>query len=181
MEIINNDVRADAISKIMAGKKEAKHAWVFHLIEPIAEYLIEKIEDGDSDELAAKIAQEHKTYQKCIDFVAKQCEKHLNGRNTGQVKDDEVYLMSLDYFNKDDAEIERQQAEDDAAAALKKKEADEKRKKANEEAAAKRKAAKPEEPTVKKEEKKVEPVKKSTGKNVAQDQMSLADLMGGVA
>jgi len=61
---------ADAVSKINTSKDETKHSWISDLIAPIAVYLQTRLENGD-DELAAQVTQEHKTYQKCIDFVAK--------------------------------------------------------------------------------------------------------------
>ena len=106
-------MKDEAIRKIDDSKENVEHNWAQFLIEPIAKFLQGSLEDGD-EELAALIMLEHKTFQKCIDFVAKQCEKHLGGKRSGHIPDAEVYQMSVDYFTMDDAELERQQALEEA-------------------------------------------------------------------
>jgi len=79
--------------------------------EPIARYLKEKCKQDK--EFCALVVQEHKTLEKCFDFVFEQAKNHLNNGG-GWIEDNDVYMMAEDYFNLDDAEIERQKAEEEA-------------------------------------------------------------------
>jgi hypothetical protein len=102
-------MQQEAIKKITDSVKECAEKRV--PAEPIAEFLKKKC--GDDEEFAALIMKEHKTLDKCFSFVYEQVKKHLNGSN-GWVDDNEVYLMSADYFRLDDEEIERKKAEEEA-------------------------------------------------------------------
>jgi hypothetical protein len=97
---------AEAIAKIDAGMLDSKETKVS--AEPIAKFLRGKCSE---DDFAALVSQEHKTLDKCFAFVYEQVQKHLN-RRQGWIDDNEVYAMAVDYFNLDDAEIERRKAED---------------------------------------------------------------------
>jgi hypothetical protein len=147
---------------------------VSFLILPIAEHLIDCLKNGN-EELAAQVMAEHKTFQKCIDFVCEQCKKHLNGAQTGQIADAEVYQMAMDYFAMDDAALERQKALDEA-------EREEKRKKQiaeNERLAAERKAQ-AEADNAKKAAQKAEQKKaEAAKKKQVTGQLSLFDDFGG--
>ena len=97
---------ADAIRKIndgMVGLGEKRVP-----AAPIAKFLLSRLENDE--ELAAFVNQDHKTLQKCFDFVHEQALKHLDKKN-GWIDDDEVYQMAVDYYFADDAELERQKAE----------------------------------------------------------------------
>ena len=168
--ITSNSIN-DAVSKINASKGETKHSWISDLISPIAIYLQSKLEGGD-EELAAQVTLEHKTYQKCIDFVAVQCEKHLGGKVNGQISDNDVYLMAIEYFRADDAELERQKAADEAAEAESRKKRDAENKRLSEERIAKANADK----ALRDADKKVEASKKAVQKKQAAGQLGLFDL-----
>ena len=79
--------------------------------EPIVKYLLEKC--GEDEELAGLVIQEHKTLGKCFEFVYEQVKNHLDSKD-GWVEDNDVYLMALDYFNLDDAELERRKEQEQA-------------------------------------------------------------------
>jgi regulator of protease activity HflC (stomatin/prohibitin superfamily) len=162
---------ADAVSKINANQDETKHNWISDLIAPIAFYLQIRLEGGDED-LAVQITQEHKTFQKCIDFVAKQCEKHLGGKVNGQISDNDVYLMAVDYFRADDAELERQKAIEDAIEEEKRKEREIENKRLSEERIAKASADKAQ----READKKAEAAQKAFAKKQAEGQLGLFDL-----
>ena len=81
--------------------------------DPIVKHLISKLEHDEG--LAALVTQEHKTLQKCFVYVSEQVRKELNGEY-GWLDDDVVYLMAIDYFLADDADLERKKAEEKAEA-----------------------------------------------------------------
>lgn len=101
------------------------------LAKPIADFIVGKCED---EEFAALVMQEHKTLEKCLNFVMEQAKNHLNNK-CGYIPPDEVFSMVNDYFTMDDAELERKKAEE---AAMRKEEA----KRQSEERAAKAAEAK---------------------------------------
>lgn len=166
-----SSVITDATSKISVDKDATKHNWISDLIAPIAAYLQTRLEGGD-EELAAQVSQEHKTFQKCIDFVAKQCEKHLGGKVNGQISDNDVYLMAVDYFRADDAELERQKAVEDAIEAEKRKEREIENKRLSEERIAQANVAREQ----READKKAEAAKKAAAKKQAEGQLGLFDL-----
>lgn len=106
----------DAIIKINESMKNLEEKRV--PAEPIVKYLIGRLENDEI--LAAQIMQEHKTVQKCFDFVYKQAHKHLDGKS-GWIDDDEVFQMAVDYFQMDDAELEREKAIEEAKRAEERK------------------------------------------------------------
>jgi hypothetical protein len=99
----------EAIKKITESMQECKEKRV--PAEPIARYLTGKC--GGDGEFCALVMQEQKTLEKCFSFVYEQVKNHLNGNN-GWISDNDVYMMALDYFYLDDAELERQKAEEEA-------------------------------------------------------------------
>ena len=122
----------DAIKKInesMDGLKENRVPAV-----PIAKYLTGRLEDDEN--LAAQVIQDHKTLQKCFDFVYEQVRKHLDSKN-GWIDDDEVYQMAVDYFQADDAELERKKAEQTAIKEAERKRQSEENRRLSEERKAK--------------------------------------------
>jgi len=114
------------------------------LANPIIKFITSKCEEDD--EFAALVMLEHKTLEKCLDFVMEQAKKHLDGKS-GCIPPDEVYLMTMDYFRLDDEALERKAAEEEEKRRKEreKREAESKRKadeaKAKKEAEAKQKTA----------------------------------------
>ena len=98
-------MKSEAIQKIEEGAEESKESRV--PAKPIAAFLANKC--GEDGGFAETVMQGHKTLEKCFDFVYGQVKKHLNG-NSGWIDDGEVYLMAMDYFRLDDAELERKEA-----------------------------------------------------------------------
>ena len=160
-------MKDEAIKKISDSKGDTKHDFVSFLISPIAEYLLDRLNDGN-EELAAQVNSEHKTLQKCIDFVAEQCQKQLDGK-PGQIADAEVYQMAMDYFAIDDAELERQKAE----AEVKRQEQRKEQEAANQRLMEERKAKAEADKAEKAAQKKVEATKKAAEKKQAEGQLSL--------
>ena len=103
-------MQAEAIKKIVDSMQDCKEQRI--PAEPIMRYLTGKC--GEGDEFCALVIQEHKTLEKCFNFVYEQARKHLNNASNGWIEDNDVYMMAEDYFSLDDAEIERQKAEEEA-------------------------------------------------------------------
>ena len=149
---------ADAIEKIDDEMVNLDEKRVPAL--PIVNYLTEQLE-GD-EKLAELVNQEHKTLEKCFEFVYEQAKKHLNNSN-GWIDDNEVYLMAIDYYLADDAELERQKAIEAAENEEKRKvQAEENRIRSEERAAAAQ----------------AEKAQKAVAKKQVEGQMSLLDLAG---
>ena len=146
---------ADAIRKIneqMDGLSEKRVP-----ATPIVKYLVERLESDEK--LASLVNQEHKTLKKCFDFVYEQASKHAKGTSGMYwIDDNDVYLMAIDYFLADDAELERIKAEEAAEAEEKRKLRQEENRKSAQERAAQLEAEK---------------AQKAVDKKQAQGQMSL--------
>ena len=148
-------VKDEAINKIM----EAEHGnHGADLASPIIEFVIEKC--AVDEEFATLVMQEHKTLEKCLDFVMEQAKKHLNGKS-GYIPPNEVFAMVNDYFTMDDAELEAKKAEEAA-----------KREEKNKKRAEEKKAQDAE----KQAQKKAEAKKKSNEKNQSKDQLTFFDI-----
>ena len=156
----------DAINKIKSSMEGLKEKRV--PAEPIIKYLTGRMEDDA--EFATLIMQEHKTLQKCFDFVYEQARNHLNNQN-GWIDDEEVYLMAADYFLADDAELERQKAETKAKEDEKRKQREAKNRILAEERKAKTEA----DNAVKAEQKRIEASQKAAKKKQSENQLSLFD------
>jgi hypothetical protein len=150
---MNGRMKQAAINKITEAMQDCAEKRV--PAEPIAEFLKSKC--GEDGEFAALIAQEHKTLDKCFAFVYEQAQKHLNHAN-GWINDEEVYMMAVDYFSLDDAEMERQKAEE---AKRREQERQEREKERQQQTAAA------------KEEKALEIKRKAKAKHSNEDQISL--------
>lgn len=86
-------------------KKELTAAKDKSFADPIIGYLLERCREDEG--LAEDVVQEHKTWQKCFDYIYSQARKQANG-NCAAVRDDVVYEWAEDYYHKDDkAEEER--------------------------------------------------------------------------
>lgn len=96
-------------------KKELAAAEDKSFADPIIGYLMERCWEDEG--LAEDVVQEHKTWQKCFDYIYSQAGKQKKG-NCAFVRDDVVYEWAEDYYHKDDkAEEEKKEkkaAEDKA-------------------------------------------------------------------
>ena len=133
-------MQQEAVKKITDGMQDCQEKRV--PAEPIARFLTEKC-GGDGD-FCALVMQEHKTLEKCFAFVYEQAKNHLDSAG-GWIEDNDVYMMAIDYFSLDDAELERQKAEEEAKRAEERRKEDEERQqRINEAKAQKARAANPE-------------------------------------
>ena len=91
--------------------------------EPVIEYLLKRCEEDLG--LARDVVQEHKTWEKCFDYIYEQARKQAKG-NRAAVRDDVVYEWAEDYYHKDDKAEEETKAKE---AAERKKKQEERAKK----------------------------------------------------
>lgn len=169
-EVPAGDVKAKAISKLdsefLSLKKESDKKFA----EPCIDYLKKRCEEDSA--ICEDILQEHKTWQKCYDYVYDQAKKELNN-TSGPVWHETVFEWVEDYFHLDDKAIEEQKAKE---AAERKKKQEEAAKKAK----TKQKSAKKEnKPNTKKAEGKTaeKPASKKRTKEM-EGQMDLFSMMG---
>lgn len=101
-------------------EKELKGAKDKNFAEPIIGYLLNRCEEDEG--VAEDVAQEHKTWDKCFDYIYEQARKQATG-NRAAVRDDVVYEWAEDYYHKDDKAEEEKKAKE--AAERKKKQEDE--------------------------------------------------------
>ena len=111
-----------AVTKLQEELKKTKEK---EFSEPVIEYLIERCKDSES--LAADICQDHKTWEKCYQYIYESARKKLSGKS-GPVRSDIVFEWAEDYYRKDDKAEEEKKAKEDAE--KKKKEAEKKKEKA---------------------------------------------------
>lgn len=169
-EVPAGDVKAKAISKLdsefLSLKKESDKKFA----EPCIDYLKKRCEEDSA--ICEDILQEHKTWQKCYDYVYGQAKKELNN-TSGPVWHETVFEWVEDYFHLDDKAIEEQKAKE---AAERKKKQEEAAKKAK----TKQKSAKKEnKPNTKKAESKT--AEKHAPKKRTKEmegQMDLFSMMG---
>ncbi len=95
----------EKLKKELAAVKDKSFA------EPIIGYLLERCREDEG--LAEDVAQEHKTWQKCFDYIYSQARKQAKG-NCVAVRDDVVYEWAEDYYHKDDKEEDKKVAENKA-------------------------------------------------------------------
>ena len=169
-EVPAGDVKAKAISKLdsefLSLKKESDKKFA----KPCIDYLKKRCEEDLA--ICEDILQEHKTWQKCYDYVYGQTKKELNN-TSGPVWHETVFEWVEDYFHLDDKAIEEQKAKE---AAERKKKQEEAAKKAK----TKQKSAKKEnKPNTKKAESKT--AEKHAPKKRTKEmegQMDLFSMMG---
>lgn len=169
-EVPAGDVKAKAISKLdsefLSLKKESDKKFA----KPCIDYLKKRCEEDLA--ICEDILQEHKTWQKCYDYVYGQAKKELNN-TSGPVWHETVFEWVEDYFHLDDKAIEEQKAKE---AAERKKKQEEAAKKAK----TKQKSAKKEnKPNTKKAESKT--AEKHAPKKRTKEmegQMDLSSMMG---
>lgn len=110
-------------------KREIEAAKDKSFAEPIISYLLKRCEEDEG--MVEDVVQEHKTWQKCFDYIYSQARKYTKG-NCAAVRDDVVYEWAEDYYHKDDKAEEEKKA---------KKEAEDKAKKATADSVKKTKSA----------------------------------------
>lgn len=93
-----------AEEKLEKEKKDAKDR---SLAEPVIGYLLERCKEDSG--LAQDVVQEHKTWQKCFDYIYSQARKQAKG-NCAAVRDEVVYEWAEDYYHKDDRKEEEEKA-----------------------------------------------------------------------
>lgn len=124
-EVPAGDVKEKAISKLdsefLSLKKESDKKFA----EPCIDYLKRRCEEDSA--ICEDILQEHKTWQKCYDYVYSQAKKELNN-TSGPVWHETVFEWVEDYFHLDDKAIEEQKAKEAAERKKKQEEATKKAK-----------------------------------------------------
>ena len=88
-------------------KKELAEAGDKSFAEPIIGYLLERCKDDEG--LAEDVVQDHKTWQKCFNYIYEKARKKVKG-NCAWVRDDVVYEWAEDYYHKDDKAEEEKKA-----------------------------------------------------------------------
>lgn len=88
-------------------KKELAVAKDKFFAEPIIGYLLERCREDKG--LAEDVIQDHKTWQKCFDYIYSRARKQANG-SCAAVRDDVVYEWAEDYYHKDDKAEEEKKA-----------------------------------------------------------------------
>ena len=91
----------EKLKKELASVKDKSFA------DPITGYLLERCREDEG--LAEDVVQEHKTWQKCLDYIYSQAMKQTKG-NCVAVRDDVVYEWAEDYYHKDDKAEEEKKA-----------------------------------------------------------------------
>lgn len=92
-------------------EKEMKAAKDKTFAEPVIGNLLKRCEEDLG--LAQDVVQEHKTWQKCFDYIYSQSRKQSKG-NCAAVRDDVVYEWAEDYYHKDDKAEEEKKAREAA-------------------------------------------------------------------
>ena len=97
-------------------KKELAAAKDKSFADPIIGYLLERCREDEG--LAEDVVQNHKTWQKCFDYIYSQARKQAQG-SCAAVRDDVVYEWAEDYYHKDDKAEEKKKAKKAAEARAK--------------------------------------------------------------
>lgn len=119
----NSSVYIGVVGAVTKLQEELKKAKEKDFAEPVIEYLIERCKESES--LAADICQDHKTWEKCYQYIYESARKKLSGKS-GPVRSDVVFEWAEDYYHKDDKAEEEKKAKE--AAEKKKKEKERKEK-----------------------------------------------------
>lgn len=88
-------------------EKELKAAKDKNFADPVIGYLLKRCEEDEG--MAEDVAQEHKTWDKCFNYIYEQAKKQATG-NFAAVRDDVVYEWAEDYYRKDDKAEEEKKA-----------------------------------------------------------------------
>lgn len=101
-------------------EKELKSAKDKSFAEPIIGYLLKRC--GEDEGMAEDVAQGHKTWKKCYEYIYAQARRQAGG-NCAAVRDDVVYEWAEDYYHKDDKAEETEKARKEAEAKAERKKA----------------------------------------------------------
>ena len=104
----------EKLEKDLKGDKDKNFA------EPVIGYLLGRCAEDEG--LSQDVVQEHKTWEKCVDYIYKQARKQAVG-NKAAVRDSEVYEWAEDYYHKDDKAEEAEKARKEAERKEKQKKA----------------------------------------------------------
>lgn len=178
IDMPNNNIESSdpsAIKQMAKEKleKEMKDDKDQAFAEPVIGYLLKRCEEDAG--LAQDVAQEHKTWQKCFDYIYRQARKQTNG-NCAAVRDDVVYEWAEDYYHKDDKAEEEKKAKE--VTERKKKEAERKKKAAEQKAADKKNPKQTAKKEDKTEKKPAEPHNPKKNSKDVDGQMDLFSMMG---
>lgn len=88
-------------------EKELKVAKDKSFANPVIGYLLERCEEDEG--LAQDVAQDHKTWKKCRDYIYKKAKKRAVD-NQAVVRDEVVFEWAEDYYHKDDKAEEEKKA-----------------------------------------------------------------------
>ena len=100
------DIKQKAKEKL---EKELKSAEDKNFANPIIGYLLKRCKEDEG--LAQDVMQEHKTWQKCFDYIYSQARNQSQG-NCAWICDDVVYEWAEDYYHKDDKVEEEKKAKE---------------------------------------------------------------------
>ncbi len=163
------DFKKKACRKLRGELKKADDK---QFADPVIGYLLERC--GEDNGLAQDVMQEHKTWEKCLQYVFDQARKQAKGYRAA-VRDDVVYEWAEDYYHRDDKAEEEKKARE--AAECKKKEAERKKKAAGKKPPASREAGTRSDKKEKAADKPAEPKRKKNSKDM-DGQMDLFSMMG---
>ena len=102
------DFKEKACEKLRGELKKAEDT---QFAEPVIGYLLERC--GEDSGLAQDVMQEHKTWEKCLDYIYKQAKQQAQG-NRAAVRDNVVYEWAEDYYHRDDKAEEEKKAREKA-------------------------------------------------------------------
>lgn len=112
-EVVDSQKENGQPTKLVAKEKlekELKGAKDKNFAEPIIGYLLKRCEEDEG--VAEDVAQEHKTWEKCYNYIYEKARKKLNSKS-GPVRDDVVYEWAEDYFHLDDKAEEEKKAKEE--------------------------------------------------------------------
>lgn len=87
---------------------ELKNADDKQFADPIIGHLLKRCEEDDG--LAQDVMQEHKTWEKCYEYIFKQAQKQAKNARSAAVRYDVVYEWAEDYYHRDDKAEEEKKA-----------------------------------------------------------------------
>lgn len=167
------DKKEEACKKLREELEKAKDK---SFADPVIEYLLKRCEEDSG--LCEDVCQEHKTWEKCYEYIYSQARKQAKGSRCA-VRDDVVYEWAEDYYHKDDKAEEEKKAKKKEEA--EKKAAQKKKSKPNksfEDSTAKKHKAEVEEKKEEAEQKEAPKPKVKKNKNDMEGQMDFFSMMG---
>lgn len=155
-------------------EKEMRKAADRKFVEPVIEYLLKRCAEDEG--LAEDVLQEHKTWQKCFDYIYNQANKQSKGNYTF-VREDIVYEWAEDYYHKDDKAEEEKKAKKEEERKASQKKAAESRKAAEKSKGKEMAEVSPPVKEKKEEKVKEQPKPKKSGNDI-EGQLDMFSLMG---